>query len=184
MPRRRRVRPASALESLPPLWILSQILILQTAFYAVAAVLFLFTSLVLGSSFSLNLVFSWVPLQADNAAGWTLAMVWICNCLTNVTSITLLVGRAKYVLDFSLTIHLIHFLITSFYSRSIPRSWLWWAVLFGSSVITITAATWACQKRELQPLTIGVGGRGRSTNNLEAGQDHEMQPLKSGRQLP
>lgn len=82
MARRRRVRPASALESLSPLWILSQIILLQTAFYVVAAILFLFTTLVLGSKFSLDLVFSWVPLQADNAVGWTLAMVWVCNSLT------------------------------------------------------------------------------------------------------
>ncbi|KAK6540341.1 hypothetical protein TWF694_009144 [Orbilia ellipsospora] len=186
MPRRRRIRPASALESLSPVWILSQILILQTAFYSVAAVLFLFTSLVLGSAFSLDLVFSWVPLQADNAAGWTLAMVWVCNCLTSATSITFLVGRSKYVVDFSLTIHFIHFLVTSLYSHSIPQSWLWWAVQFGSAIITITVASWACQHRELRPLTIGVGGaaRARAAAGEQALGDHEMQPLKSGRAIP
>ncbi|KAF3915250.1 hypothetical protein ABW20_dc0110244 [Dactylellina cionopaga] len=187
MPRRRRVRPASALESLSPPWILTQIVILQTAFYAVAGVLFLFTSLVLGSAFSLDLVFSWIPLRADNAIGWTLALVWLCNSLTNVVAITLLVGRTKFVLDFSLTIHIIHLIITSLYSHSIPSSWLWWSVQLGSSIVTISLSTWTCQKREMQPLSWGGG---RSTNNRsvvgteQARGGHEMVPLKGDQEVP
>ncbi|EGX46975.1 hypothetical protein TWF173_001628 [Orbilia oligospora] len=188
MARRRRVRPASALESLSPLWILSQIILLQAAFYVVAAILFLFTTLVLGSAFSLDLMFSWVPLQADNAVGWTLAMVWICNSLTNVISITLLIIRTKFVLDFALTIHFIHLIITSLYSHSLPSSWLWWAVQLGSSLITISLASWLCQKRELRPLNWGGGGAGRgrsrTVGNREAGQGHEMVPLKGDQEVP
>ncbi|KAK6497706.1 hypothetical protein TWF481_012109 [Arthrobotrys musiformis] len=187
MARRRRVRPASALESLSPLWILSQIILLQTAFYAVAAVLFLFTTLVLGSTFSLDLVFSWVPLQADNAVGWTLALVWICNCLTNVVSITLIVIRTKFVLDFALTVYFIHLMITSLYSHSLPSSWLWWVVQIGGSLITISLASWLCQKRELRPLNWGGGtarGRSRGRNGREEGRGHEMVPLKGDQEVP
>ncbi|KAK6352788.1 hypothetical protein TWF696_004791 [Orbilia brochopaga] len=174
MPRRRRVRPASALESLSPLLILSQIVALQTAFYAVATILLLFTAVVLGVRFSLDWPFSWVPVTGENARGWTVALVWLANSMTSVIAITLLVGRTKLVLDFALTIHFIHLLITTLYSHSLPASWLWWAVQLGSAVITVSLATWLCRKRELQPLAFG--GRGRVAGG--PGEGHEMVPLK------
>ncbi|EWC47981.1 hypothetical protein DRE_02863 [Drechslerella stenobrocha 248] len=195
MARRRRIRPASALESLSPVLIISQIMALQTAFYTVATLLLLFTAVVIGARFSLDLPFSWGVVTAENAAGWTVGMVWLLNSLTSVIAITLFVGRTKLVLDFSLTIYFVHLLVTSLYSRSVPASWLWWAVQAASVVITVSLATWLCRKRELQPLSwgnrrgaargagggsvvgVGVGG-GMVTTAGEQGAGHEMVPLK------
>ncbi|KAF3934360.1 hypothetical protein ABW19_dt0203706 [Dactylella cylindrospora] len=186
MVRRRRIRPASALESLSPLWILSQILILQAVFYSVALILLLFTTLIQGSGFSLDIAFSWRFLRADNTIGWTLAMVWLLNSLTNVVAITLLIVRTKYVLDFSLTIYFIHLIVTSLYSRSLPSSWLWWSLQFGSALVTVLLSTWLCRKRELQPLSWGGNSSrrrtGASTSTTEQG--HEMVPLKHDQDAP
>ena len=72
---RRSARPG-ALSSLSPVKILTQIVILQSAFYAIATALILFTILTAGRPFSLDLVLNWRSLRGDTAAGWTLGLCW------------------------------------------------------------------------------------------------------------
>ena len=73
--RRRRPPPAPTLAS--PLRILSQIAALQLAYYAGAAIMLLFTALVAGEAFSLDLLLSWRVVRGDTAAGWTLGLCWM-----------------------------------------------------------------------------------------------------------
>jgi hypothetical protein len=82
MPRRRRPPRPGALADLSPTRILSQIVILQIAYYACAAVLILFTALVFGSEINSDLLFSWHSLRGDTTVGWTLGLVWVLNSLT------------------------------------------------------------------------------------------------------
>jgi len=77
MPRRRRVRRPGALTELPPLKIASQIAALQGIYYASALVLFLFTALVAGRSFSLDLIFGWESVRGDTTQGWLMGFVWV-----------------------------------------------------------------------------------------------------------
>ena len=72
---RRPARPG-ALTSLSPFKILTQIVILQGAFYVIATILILFTVLAAGKPFSPDLVFSWKSLRGDTAVGWTLGLCW------------------------------------------------------------------------------------------------------------
>ena len=72
---RRPARPG-ALTSLSPLRILTQIVVLQAAFYLIATALILFTTLTAGKQFSLDLVFSWRSVRGDTAVGWTLGLCW------------------------------------------------------------------------------------------------------------
>jgi hypothetical protein len=82
MARRRRPPRPGALADLSPTRILSQIVILQLAYYACAAVLILFTALVFGSEINTDLLFSWHSLRGDTTVGWTLGLVWVLNSLT------------------------------------------------------------------------------------------------------
>jgi hypothetical protein len=75
---RRPPRPG-ALTELPPLKILTQIVLLQTIWYAVATSLILFTALVAGKHFSFDLVLSWRALRGDTTVGWMLSLVWLLN---------------------------------------------------------------------------------------------------------
>jgi hypothetical protein len=77
MARRRRPPRAGALTDLSPLKILRQIVMLQASYYLCALVLILFTSLVAGQSFSVDLVLSWKSLRGDNTIGWTLGLCWM-----------------------------------------------------------------------------------------------------------
>lgn len=79
MPPRRRPPPAGARTDLPPLKIIRKILVLQAAYYVTATALILFTTLVYGTAFSLDLVLSWDALRGDTTLGWMLGLVWMLN---------------------------------------------------------------------------------------------------------
>lgn len=81
MPRRRRPPRAGALTDLPPLKIFTQIVLLQAAYYVSAIVLILFTVLVAGQRFHLDLIFDWRSLRGDTTVGWMLGLVWMLNSL-------------------------------------------------------------------------------------------------------
>lgn len=79
MPRRRRPPRPGALTELPPLKILSQIAALQALYYTAALVLMLFTALVSGRGFQLDLVLGWSGVRGDTTQGWLNAFMWVLN---------------------------------------------------------------------------------------------------------
>jgi protein SYS1 len=79
MPARRRPPRSGALTDLPPLKIVRKIVLLQLAFYGCATVLILFTTLVLGTAFSPNLILGWDHVRGDTTVGWMLGLVWLSN---------------------------------------------------------------------------------------------------------
>lgn len=178
MARRNRPPRPGALTELPPLKILTQILLLQTIWYVVGTGLILFTALVAGRQFSFDLVLSWRSLRGDTTVGWMLGLVWLLNSfvgyvlsislpqilplyvrklivISSVVSLLFFISRSKLIPDFALTIHFIHLVITSLYSHSIPRNWLWWTLQITSAALMISLGMWSCQWRELRPITFG-----------------------------
>ena len=79
MARRRRPPRAGAVTELPPLRILGQMAALQALYYGAALILMLFTSLVAGRSFALDLVFGWEAVRGDTTQGWLAAFVWLLD---------------------------------------------------------------------------------------------------------
>jgi hypothetical protein len=65
------------------------------------------------------------------------------------------IHRSKLVLDFALTVHFIHLVITSLYSGSIPQNLLWWSLQIVSAVGMTLGGTAACQWIELRPMSFG-----------------------------
>ncbi|TGJ79161.1 hypothetical protein E0Z10_g9604 [Xylaria hypoxylon] len=174
MPRRRRPPRSGAIAELPPLRILAQIAALQGIYYAAALVLMLFTSLVMGLQFSLDLVFGWASLRGDITQGWLIGFVWLCCAGAVVAALVVLISRSKLVLDFSITLHFLHLLIVSLYTGYLPRNAAWWITMLVSGTITVAGGTYGCRWRELRPITFGGGGRntGNSANgngSLEEG---------------
>ncbi|KAL6236861.1 hypothetical protein BDW75DRAFT_205506 [Aspergillus navahoensis] len=162
MPPRRRPPPAGARTDLPPLKIIRKIILLQAAFYVTATALILFTTLVYGTAFSLDLVFSWNALRGDTTLGWMLGLVWMLNSFLCVIFLLLLVSRSKLIPDFALTIHFIHLITTTFYTHSLPSNLLWWALQCASAAFMVSLGMWACRWRELQPISFGDIGTGTS----------------------
>lgn len=81
MPPRRRAPPSGARTELPPLIIVRKILTLQLVYYATATVLILFTAVVYGTPFSLDLILNWESIRGDTTIGWMLGLVWMINSL-------------------------------------------------------------------------------------------------------
>jgi len=166
MPRPHRPRRPGALADLQPLRILTQIVLLQIAYYVSATVLIIFTALVAGKELNLDLLLSWRILRGDTTVGWMLGLVWILNSLVSAVAILLLVARSKLVLDFALTIHFIQLVATSFYSHEIPRHLFWWATQAVSAGLMTSVGVWACQWRELRPISFG-GNRSAGASNSQ-----------------
>ncbi|KXG48686.1 Integral membrane protein SYS1-related protein [Penicillium griseofulvum] len=154
MPARRRP-PAGSRTELPPLKIVRKILLLQLAYYACATVLILFTTVVYGAPFSLDLVFGWDSLRGDTTIGWMLGLVWMLNCFVSVIFLLIFVSRSKLVPDFALTIHFLHLIATTLYSHSLPSNVLWWGLQFASATMMTFLGMWVCQRRELEPIKFG-----------------------------
>lgn len=79
MARRRRPPRPGALTELPPLKILSQIALLQALYYTAALILMLFTALVSGRGFQMDLVFGWAAVRGDTTQGWLNSFMWILD---------------------------------------------------------------------------------------------------------
>ena len=79
--------------------------------------------------------------------------------------ILLLIARSKLVLDFALTIHFIHLVVTSLYSHAIPTNLFWWALQICSATVMTSLGVWACQWRELRPINFGSKPAARTANH-------------------
>ncbi|OHW92731.1 integral membrane protein [Colletotrichum incanum] len=170
MPRRRKPPRPGALADLPPLRIASQIAALQGLYYAAALVLMLFTALVAGTGFTLDLVFGWEAVRGDTTQGWLGAFVWVLDGgLCMAVAIIILIGRSKLVPDFALTMHGIHLVVTSLYTGCVPRNTMWWGAMIASSSICVALAIWGSRYRELRPISFGGGGGGAGAGGGAAG---------------
>jgi protein SYS1 len=90
----------------------------------------------------------------------------------------LLISRSKLVPDFALTLHFLHLLATSLYTRSLPTNLLWWLLQTGSAAVMISLGVWACHYRELRPITFGMGTKtamGADVRPEGGGQGENMQ---------
>jgi hypothetical protein len=119
----------------------------------------------------------------------------------SVIPLLFLVSRSKLVPDFALTIHFLHLVVTSAYTRALPINLLWWGLQATSSALMVSLGVWACRYRELQPINFGGsgaatasqkpangsadpdglvrGGRGRGRNR-DDGPSYEMVGIREG----
>ncbi|KAF2157728.1 hypothetical protein K461DRAFT_219281 [Myriangium duriaei CBS 260.36] len=182
MARRRRPARPGALADLAPRRIATQIVILQTLYYVCAAALIVFTTLVAGKPLSLDLLFSWEALRGDITTGWTLALCWMFDSLICVIFLLLFIARSKLVPDFALTIHFLHLLVVSFYTKSVPTRLFWWGLQAASAALMTFLGMWACQWRELKP--IAFGGRGRNADTATNANGSAAPAVEHGEGFP
>jgi ABC-type nickel/cobalt efflux system permease component RcnA len=71
----------------------------------------------------------------------------------------LFIARSKLVPDFALTVHLIHLIVTTLYTKEIPTQLFWWGLQICSAGLMICLGIWACQWRELKPMAFGGKGK-------------------------
>lgn len=77
MARRRRPRRSGALGELPPLKILSQIVLVQAILYVSLTALLFFAERISGRPFSFGLVFGWNGIRGDTTEGLVTAFIFV-----------------------------------------------------------------------------------------------------------
>lgn len=70
------------------------------------------------------------------------------NC--SVFFIYHLVRRPRFVLDFTLTLLLIHIVLTTYYSGALPSSAFVWLIMAAGSAVTVISAEQLCVRREMR----------------------------------
>ncbi len=91
-----------------------------------------------------------------------------------IIAILLVIRRSKLVLDFSLTVHGIHLVVVTMYSKAIPSNTLWWSLQFVSAASMTMGGIYACRWRELKPIMFGgaaaadAPGRGDGAGGSES----------------
>ncbi|CAG8643710.1 12236_t:CDS:10 [Funneliformis mosseae] len=144
-----------------PLLILSQIIALQTLYYTSISLITLFTLLVTGTDITLDHLLDYREFRADTVLGWTIGFAWIANSI-----------RARLVLDFSLTLHFFHLLITTYYSGHMPTTFVWWALNATTCCIMIFGGEIYCMRKEMEPILlndeIGEGAGGGASGSSAA----------------
>lgn len=71
--------------------------------------------------------------------------------------------------------------VVYFYTRSVPTNLLWWSLQLSSAALMTFGGIWACQRRELAPITFGLGlGLGGSGENGSGGSDGASHPNETG----
>lgn len=82
-------------------------------------------------------------------------------------AIIILIGRSKLVLDFAVSLHIIHLAVVIFYTGQLPHNTAWWLTMAAASAVAVILGTWGCRYRELKPISFGGGAS--SSNNTTAG---------------
>ncbi|KZS94756.1 hypothetical protein SISNIDRAFT_473800 [Sistotremastrum niveocremeum HHB9708] len=86
----------------------------------------------------------------DPIRGWIIAACWLVASFVDVYYIYTFVRRPKMVLDFSLTLVMIHLVMTTYYSAALPSSLFFWLILAGGAAIKIIFGEQMCVKREMR----------------------------------
>ena len=88
--------------------------------------------------------------------------------------ILLFVARSKLVPDFALTIHFLHLVATSIYTKAVPTNLFWWALQAISAALMTSLGVWACRYRELKPISFGGKANAGKKTAAQANGDIEM----------
>ncbi|KAF0506717.1 integral membrane protein [Gigaspora margarita] len=155
-----------------PILIISQIIALQALYYTSISIITLFTLLLTGKDITLDHLLDYREFRADTVLGWTIGFAWIANSVVGIYLLVRIVQRARLVLDFSLTLHFFHLLITSYYSGQLPTTFIWWALNVITCCIMIFGGELYCMRKEMEPILLNEdSGEGSSTtgaNNVSA----------------
>ncbi|CAB4374498.1 unnamed protein product [Rhizophagus irregularis] len=153
-----------------PLLIISQIIALQTLYYTSISIITLFTLLITGTDITLDHLLDYREFRADTVLGWTIGFAWIANSVVGIFILVRLIQRARLVLDFSLTLHFFHLLITTYYSGHVPTTFIWWALNVTTCCIMIFGGEIYCMRKEMEPIPlsddIGEGASGASGSSI------------------
>ena len=142
-----------------PLLIISQMLAMQCTFYfGLGTVMYLLAFLHV-EDISLDRIF--ISKKGDMLDLVTL-FAYVTNCFITAVGLWYIVQRSKQCLDFTVTIHFWHFVLTCLYT-GFPTLLSWWLLTLVSCIVSTFLGEYLCRYTELEEIPlVGV----RTTNTI------------------
>mmetsp|Transcript_17781 Transcript_17781/g.44110 ORF Transcript_17781/g.44110 Transcript_17781/m.44110 type:complete len:153 (-) Transcript_17781:255-713(-) len=137
-----------------PLLIVLQMGAVQGFFYASLFITMGVIDLVFGFSLSPFQLLAWQAMTPASAFSWVTMASFVISAFIGGVSLYLVVERAKKCLDFTLTVHIFHFVACWVYG-GFPLHWTWWVVTALDCVIMTLFGEYLCMKKELREIPIG-----------------------------
>lgn len=114
---------------------------------------------------SLDLILDDTEIRTDTGFGWSLIIVWIVHACLCIPILMVIVQRARQILDYVLTFHLLHLLCVWYASDQFPVHGAWWILQIITIAIMTFGGEYACMHREMKPIMITSNNRITTTNN-------------------
>ena len=141
-----------------PALILSQMVTLQCVFYTTLG---LWVALLLsfgGYSPSLNNIFDVKAIHYSGQASRLVIIAHVMNSIFGALGLWYIVQRAKQCLDFTCTLHFIHFFICCIYSSHFPTYITWWFVQLVCIVLMVVIGEYLCFRSDMKDIPL-VGSK-------------------------
>lgn len=97
-----------------------------------------------------------LSIQIAKQQTWSLIhfLLTLCCFLYNSSVLmSIIVEKSKKVLDFSVTLFIIHFMACVFYN-GVPRTWDWWIIHILGTIMMVLMGEYLCAKREMDDIPL------------------------------
>lgn len=141
-----------------PVLIICQIIAMQCQFYLTLGLWVYVLNFIFGYDTTIQQLFK----QADKGLftegpGKANTIAYALNCLTSGLGLWFIVCRTKQCLDFTVTLHLFHFIICWIYNGHLPHTPSWWILnLVGMTLMTVLGE-FLCMRTEMKAIPLSMG---------------------------
>lgn len=143
-----------------PLLIISQMIAMQCVFYFGLGTIMYFLAFLHVEEISLDRIFI---STNDEVLDMATYFAYISNCFITAIGVWYIVQRSKQCLDFTVTVHFWHLVITCFYV-GFPKRMSWWLLTAMSCTLSTFLGEYLCRYTELEEIPL-VGTRTNSGND-------------------
>lgn len=141
-----------------PALIISQIIALQCVFYFTIGTVTAGLLAMIGSHPSLQHIFDSQSVHIGARENQLLIVSHVLNSIFGSLALWYIIQRAKQCLDFTCTLHLIHFILCWIYTRHFPTSVTWWLVQLVCIVLMVVIGEYLCMRSDMKDIPV-IGAR-------------------------
>ena len=141
-----------------PALIISQIVSLQCVFYSTLGLITALCLAMGGHSPSLDNLFDSTSIHYSGQVNRLVMVAVVLNSLFGALALWYIVQRAKQCLDFTCTLHLLHFIVCCIYSRQFPTYFMWWLVQLVCIVLMVVIGEYLCFRSDMKDIPL-VGSK-------------------------
>ena len=141
-----------------PVLIISQIVSLQCVFYTTLGIVTALCLFLGGHSPALDHLFNATSIHFSGQVNRLVMIAFVVNSLFGALALWYVVQRAKQCLDFTCTLHLVHFIICCIYSSHFPTYLTWWLVQLACIILMVVIGEYLCFRSDMKDIPL-VGSK-------------------------